>query len=352
MPEESTFPPHTDVMNRIHGAGRIPQVSVLMAAHNAEAYLNRAIQSITNQTLENFELILINDGSTDATQRIAEQLSENDKRIHIYNQDNAGLTKSLNKGLALCRAQLIARMDADDISRPSRLSAQVHFMKQNPGISALGCHILKIDANGRSVQVWRSPSRPDEAAWRLSLGCTLPHPGVMFRKSAVEQLGGYDPSKKSAEDYDLWCRMVRAGHSITNFPEILVDYRIHESQISTRKLDQQAETTELISLEQLQWVLGHEPDRQAVTDLKKLCGSGFKRCEIDEQRMINLNKLTLDFITSIRRRHSKDAHVQASRYTARKMAKAAFILGLKLDPGAMSFLISAGNIYSSKRKQK
>lgn len=322
-----------------------------MAAHNAEQYLHRSIQSIIDQTFDDFELIVINDGSYDDTQEIAERFAELDRRVHVHTQRNLGLTQSLNRGLALCRAQLVARMDADDVSYPTRLEAQTRFMSRHPDISALGCHVRMINAIGKPIRNWRTPSRPHEAAWRLSLGCTLPHPGVMFRKCQVEQLGGYDPERPSAQDYDLWCRMTRAGHRITNLPECLLDYRVHSLQISARHAERQQLTADKISIEHLRWILCFEPDPQAASDFRRLCSIGFTRCELDTNRIDLMTDLIIHFTIAIRRLYSQEAYGQALRYTTRKLIKAAFLLGLQRDPCASYLLAAAQNLRRSRVKQ-
>lgn len=320
---------------------KLPRVSVLMAAHNAEAYLNEAIRSILAQTFADFEFIIIDDGSTDGTRAIVEHFKSIDPRIRHIDQENRGLANSLNRGLLLSRAELVARMDADDISHPDRLLKQVNFMDHHLGIEALGTHVRKIDATGNVIGLWRSPSREHEAAWRLPLGSTLPHPSVMLRKSAIEAVGGYDIAIHIAEDYDLWCRLVRSGYEITNLPECLLDYRVHSTQISSVESRQQQLTAQSIAFQHLQWAVTGGVCPQAAADLRQLCDSGFGRRELTPQRINGLVGLISQYISAVTRLHSDCAGKQARRYLMRKILKAASILGFQADSSSAAFMLGA-----------
>src|SRR5690606_7720985 len=127
-----------------------------------------------------FELIVVDDGSTDDTRKILDSIADKDPRMRVIEGPSKGLPHALNTGLAHCRSALVARMDADDISRPERLERQFQFMTENQDIAVVGCHARRISTDATKIDTWRTPSRPDEAAWRLPLGCTIPHPGAMF----------------------------------------------------------------------------------------------------------------------------------------------------------------------------
>src|SRR5437660_557025 len=167
-----------------------PPVTVLMSVYNGARFLNEAIESIRNQTFSEFEFLIIDDGSNDATPEILARHTA-DRRIRILRQENCGLIESLNRGFQEARGECIARMDADDIARPNRLAVQMEFLKSNPAIALVGGAIDVIDADGRIVQTIRLPERPDQIRRHMrELGCALAHPTVVFRGQAVSQADG------------------------------------------------------------------------------------------------------------------------------------------------------------------
>ena len=203
-----------------------PIVTVLMSVYNGERYLREAIESILVQTWQDFELVCINDGSTDQSREIV--LSFNDPRIRLVdNEQNLGLAKSLNKGLMLARGNLIARQDADDISEPDRLLKQVAFLEQCSEIVLVGSWYSEIDAKGNRRANIKLPCDYTDIRWGLLLGCPFVHSSVMFRKSAVpEKVGFYRGDLVYSEDYELWSRVARCL-PVANLDEYLVRLRIH-----------------------------------------------------------------------------------------------------------------------------
>ena len=212
---------------------RVPDVTVLMPVFNAEKYLREAIDSILAQTFRYFELLIINDGSTDGSSDILASYS--DPRIVIVdNEQNIGLANSLNKGLALARGELVARMDADDISFPDRLMKQVCFMRRNPSVAVLGTQVAFINADGRKIKVFacRQPISPLATKYALMFGAPVSHPSVVFRKELiVNKFGGYNQAYKVSEDTELWCR-VGKEHLIQNLPDVLLTMRLHSMSVS------------------------------------------------------------------------------------------------------------------------
>lgn len=203
---------------------KVPIVSVLLSVYNGEKYLRESIESILDQTFTDFEFIIINDGSTDASQRIIS--AYHDPRIRIINNSsNVGLTKSLNRGLKLARGIYVARQDADDISEPQRLAKQVKFMNNNPDIVLLGTWYREIDAEGNFGDNVRLPSDQTELQWALLFYCPFVHSGVMFpRDTFLKKVGYYNEDFHYAMDHELWLRASRQ-QPITNFREYLVRYR-------------------------------------------------------------------------------------------------------------------------------
>ena len=217
---------------------RKPRISVLMPAYNAEKYLAEAIDSILGQTFGDFELIIINDGSTDNTANIVRKYK--DKRIKfIDNKHNAGLIAVLNHGLDIARGEYVARMDADDISIPERFAKQVAFLDANPDVGLLGTCYKRFTSTSSKTAIVKHPKFVDY--FKLLAGCYVAHPTAMFRRELFNRYDlRYDPDYRVCEDYELWSRVVRVT-KIANLQESLLDYRVHgESESITKGAIQQA----------------------------------------------------------------------------------------------------------------
>ena len=190
----------------------VPKVSIVMAVCNGERYVREAVESILNQTFADFEFIIIDDGSTDSTWSILTAYAAQDSRVVlIRNQENIGLTRSLNKGLALAQGEYLARQDADDVSLPERLEWQVAFLDQHVKCSLVASHASEIDDNCNVVGYMTPPSGNSKLQADLMRWNFLPHGSVMFRSSAVRRMGGYDPTYQYAQDYDLWLRLAEVA---------------------------------------------------------------------------------------------------------------------------------------------
>ena len=184
--------------------GNQPRVSVILSAYNEERNIRRSVASILEQTFTDFELILLDDGSTDNTWEIIQEFD--DPRIREENLGRVGRNKALNRGLNLARGEYIAIMDADDESLPERLNRQVAFLDLNPMISILGTCYFKNDAM-RSERFVRCHPQDDRVIRRaMALYIPLCHGTVMFRRAVVQKIGGYDESIPDAEDLELWLR--------------------------------------------------------------------------------------------------------------------------------------------------
>lgn len=209
-----------------------PRVTVLMAVHDDERFVGDAVRSILEQNFTDFEFLIVNDASTDRSREIV--ASFGDRRIRLVdNADNLGLTKSLNRGLALARGEYVARFDANDVSRRDRLARQVAFLDAQPEVVAVGSRARQIRRNGAIVRRHRVvPSLTREGIdWALMFYSPLLHPATMFRRSVVERLGGYDEQFVSAQDMELWSRLATVGR-LANLPEELIDLRVDPFSIS------------------------------------------------------------------------------------------------------------------------
>lgn len=208
-----------------------PAVSVLMPVFNGERFLAEAIESILGQTFTDFEFVIVDDGSTDASPAILAKYASRDPRIRVLRQTNAGIVAALNRGLAECRGPLVARMDADDVSAPSRLAAQTKYLNDHPDIAVVGTTVRLIAESGRRGPVLCLPMAPDAVRRALQRGTSLAHPTTVMRKDTVIAAGGYREELRHAEDYDLWSRLA-IQHRLANIQQPLLFYRIHGSQVS------------------------------------------------------------------------------------------------------------------------
>ena len=217
---------------------RPPAVSVLMPVHNAERYLAAAVESVRSQSFSDWELVLVDDGSTDASGTIIGRFAAEDPRLRVIRQPKAGIVAALNAGLEACGADLVARMDADDLCHPNRLAEQIAFLQAHPDVVALGTAFRLIDADGRHGPVLHQPTSHEAIAEALRHGSCLAHPTVMMRKAAVIEAGGYREPLRHAEDYDLWTRLVDR-HRLANLSACLLDYRVHPGQVSWEQAELQ-----------------------------------------------------------------------------------------------------------------
>src|SRR5262245_2206009 len=164
-----------------------PLVSVVMPVYNGERFVLEAVRSILAQTLRDFELLVVDDGSTDRTAELLAVEQARDERLIVHRlPSNVGFRTALNAGCALARGELIARMDADDISLPTRLARQVEFLRQHPDVAVVGAAIQVIDGNGVRGRFKSYPVQPGLAAWSMLFFSSLAHPAVILRRDALE----------------------------------------------------------------------------------------------------------------------------------------------------------------------
>lgn len=205
-----------------------PKVSVLMSVYNDAVHLEEAINSILNQTVKDFEFIIIDDGSTDISVDILRRYQEQDSRVKVYtNESNIGLAKSLNKGFLLSSGEYIARMDADDYAYPTRLQKQLEFMEAHKNIMVCGTS-MEIYEDRSKFMV--PPTTHNAIAAGLIFGTNFYHPTVMFRASFIgDNQITYPEDYKYAQDYGLWVNLLKLGKKdiFANLEEPLLKYRIH-----------------------------------------------------------------------------------------------------------------------------
>lgn len=221
---------------------RIPKLSILMPVHNEEAYLQAALRSLQAQSLTDWELVAVDDGSSDRTPGILAAAADQDSRLRVVRREGGGLVAALNAGLEACRAPLLARMDGDDISHPRRLEQQSDYLEEHPDIGLVACSFqhfprCSLKQGMLDYETWQNALLDHDLIMRdLFVESPFVHPGIMTRTVIVKQLGGYRDCGW-AEDYDLWLRMAAAGVRFARLPGRLFFWRDHPER-ATRTLDE------------------------------------------------------------------------------------------------------------------
>jgi len=262
----------------------VPKISVIMPLYNGGKYLRESIDSILNQTYADFELILINDGSSDDTESII--LSYTDQRIvYIKNEQNLGLIKTLNKGLDNAKGEFIARMDQDDISRPERFEKQVAILEENPEIGLCGSWFTVL-IDKQESKIVQHTENSQTIKIQLLAHCVIGHPTVMLRKKALMNLR-YDTDYQAAEDYEFWTRLSRITN-LYNIQESLLIYRYHDTNMSILENGSQSANSDKVIGNQLRY-LGLEVNDLHIKFCKILFSGFFTKpfIEYEFRKLIN-----------------------------------------------------------------
>lgn len=212
---------------------KLPLVSVILPVFNGGTYLKCSIQSILNQTLNDFEFIIIDDGSTDGSAEILQGFASGDKRIRLIQRPNKGLVFSLNEGLSLARGKFIARMDSDDFSHPERLKAQVELLERQDA-DVCGCHFKLISASNKLLSAFIAPINQEAIACTLLTVPPFAHGAVMFRADFLKK-HKLQYTDVAAEDHLLWTQLWVKTANFVTVDEFLFDYRVHAASISKAK---------------------------------------------------------------------------------------------------------------------
>ena len=210
-------------------------VSVVMPTYNARPFLREAIASVLGQTWTDFELIIVDDGSTDDSLAVAQSFAQTDQRVKVSSQPNAGTAATLNRAIELASSEWVFIMHSDDVMHPNRLERQLAFLNDHPELAVASSLVRHIDQNGRVIGKDNSflfTHADIEEKVRLNKLIGFNHPAVVLRKSVIQSAGGYRQQFWPAEDIDLWNRLAEQGHKILVQPEALLDYRIHGASAS------------------------------------------------------------------------------------------------------------------------
>jgi len=224
---------------------KTPCISVVLPVHNGERYLVQALDSILEQTFDDFELIAIDDGSSDATLSILQRYEAADPRVVVVSRTRKGQIDTMNEGIQIARGEFLARMDADDIALPERFERQLQYLTDHPECVAVGCATQIINSEGVVIGNMLVETG-HEAIDRCNLAIKsvgIPHPTAMIRRQAIVEIGGYREQFPVAEDLDLFLRLAERGR-LANLPEMLLSYRVHGANLSCRRWIVQAQSAE------------------------------------------------------------------------------------------------------------
>ncbi|HEU4889271.1 MAG TPA: glycosyltransferase [Thermoanaerobaculia bacterium] len=245
-----------------------PRVTVLTTVYNGARYLAEAIDSILAEEFTDFEYVIVDDGSTDETPQLLERAAARDPRIRVLRlETNRGIAAATNCGLAIARGAAIARLDADDISLPGRLAREVAVLDAHPDVAMVSMNYEWMDADGVLLGRSQRDHPPAVVEYLLNFSNSIGgHSQVMFRRSAIEAVHGYDESCRAALDYDLWTRIVRQGRIVV-LPEIGMRYRVHDQNLTSRAADIQIEVGKRVVQRTLSAYLGRTLSEQEVLAL-------------------------------------------------------------------------------------
>ena len=226
-----------------------PRISCLLPVYNGEEFLVEAVRSILNQSYANFELVIVDDGSSDGSPQILSTLAAEDGRVRLVRRPNGGIVAALNTGLAVCRGEYVARMDADDIALPDRFQFQLDYLDAHPECVLVGgvAQSLRSDGSFGGRTTGGRHLRTDLTAFPPKIAVSM-HPLITVRREALLAVGGYRSTFPHAEDYDLFIRLSKLG-GIDNPDKELLIYRRHEGAISLKHLETQERSAALAEID-------------------------------------------------------------------------------------------------------
>jgi glycosyltransferase involved in cell wall biosynthesis len=258
------------VVRKGGAASHTPAVSVLMAVYNGQQYLHEALDSLLAQTFNDFELVVVDDASRDETPSILRAHGQRDSRfVLLRNDSNLRLPASLNRGLAVCRAPLVARADGDDFYEPDRLEKQFRFLREHNRVGVVSCYYRTMDSGGCRLDLKKLPVTDATIRFKLLWESPLCHAGAAFRRDAVQGIGGYDDSYPVAQDYDLWARL-RDKAEFGNLPQPLMKVRIHGASSSAVRGSDQSRLSVGVSRRLFSDYLDRQLDESEAAALKCL----------------------------------------------------------------------------------
>jgi glycosyltransferase involved in cell wall biosynthesis len=217
-----------------------PRISVIIPVYNASLHLSEAMESILGQSFQDYEIIAVDDGSTDDSLEVLQSFAKLDDRVRIVHQENAGIVSALNRSVSMANGSLLFRMDADDVSLPDRFEKQIAYLDSHPQCIALGMGVELMDESGRALRIMQPPHSHDkiDEMGLQGVGAAIFHPTVAIRKDAFDEVDGYRAKFVHAQDVDLFLRLAEVGR-LANLPDIGLRYRVHLSSVGySRRAEQ------------------------------------------------------------------------------------------------------------------
>jgi len=229
----------------------MPKLSIITTCYNAQDYLKDSLDSVFNQPFTDFELILVDDCSTDDSKKIMAQYVDRPEVILLENEHNEGVPVSRNRALLAAKGQYIAIHDADDISLPHRFSTEVQFLDSHPSVTFMGGYAIKINHAGSMIGSMVYPPKTTEDAFKVIIRFKLNpiiDPTCMFRREDILKLGAYsmEPELRTVQDFHLWCRLLVNGHKLANLSEPLIKYRINPEGVTRTRQQEMLEATDMV----------------------------------------------------------------------------------------------------------
>ena len=276
----------------------VPLVSVVLLVYNGQQYLKDAIDGVLSQSFTDFELIIINDGSTDASGEIARAYP--DHRIRYFVHSNQGTTATRNRGIKLARGKYIAYLDHDDLCLKGRLQKQVDFLNSNPDVALVGTAAEIWVGDKRSDRYHRHPVDSYIINFEALFDNRFVNSSVMFRRSVVNNLGGYstDKSRQPPEDYELWSRMIR-GHKMVNLPDVLTGYREVPGSMSRQGESPFLSILVNLTAENIAWACGVSSQDPDATGLAALYHEAYTHFPVNASRRGMLSLLEKSALRSL-----------------------------------------------------
>ncbi len=303
--------------------GKNPKVTVITAAYNANQYLKDALDSLLNQTYQNFEVVIIDDGSTDNTKEIVyEYVNKHPNLFRYYYQSNRGCVSARNSAIKKARGEYIAVLDADDIYLSSKLTKQVNFLDTHPEVALISSDIEFIDADGRSLGKSNRSGDAFSVAWHLLFHNFLGgHSQVLFRRDLIVKLGCYSKIYRYSSDYALWS-LLTENHNIVILPDVLTRYRMHSDKISVKFRGEQSKFSHSITTGNIKKLLGSEIQPAIVAEIRSFWLSQFVFCKNVHDLNSLLHQIYLAFLK--RRTNLETASFRKSRQLKALISKQFF----------------------------
>jgi glycosyltransferase involved in cell wall biosynthesis len=298
-----------------------PLVSIIMPVYNAAQYVGDALKSITNGTYKNIEIICINDGSTDNSLKVLRDAAGLDPRIKVFNQENCGIVKTLNKAIDLANGDYIARMDADDICEPDRIELQLKLAIHS------SADIISSSRKtfGSKTVLHETPTSHEEIIISLAIQNTITHPTV-FCKQEVLKNNKYSENHQYAEDYELWTRLAQNGYKFAGIKKSLLNYRLHANQVSKIHQKKQQEIDTEIKINHIKWLSININSIDKSTSKGVIFLESYKLYKRLDRKSLNLNYNAFHMLAKFYCQDLKNLNDKVIRFTVMLASFSAFKL--------------------------